>query len=70
MEHLCKARAMYDYEALNNDELSFEEGAEFLVYQKDGEDWMMVNHNGKFGFVPQSYVEEVELSRDLELTST
>ncbi|KAJ9049271.1 cytoskeletal protein binding protein [Entomophthora muscae] len=58
MEHLCKARALYDYEALNNDELSFKEGAEFLVYQKDGEDWMMVNYNGVFGFVPQSYVEE------------
>ncbi|KAI0223866.1 cytoskeletal protein binding protein [Massospora cicadina] len=36
-----------------------EEGAEFQVYQKDGEDWMLVNYNGVFGFVPQSYVEEV-----------
>ncbi|KAI9297977.1 hypothetical protein K502DRAFT_327826 [Neoconidiobolus thromboides FSU 785] len=59
IDYIAKYRAIYDYEAQGEDELSFEEGVEILVYQVEGEDWMLGCINGSFGFVPQNYTEEI-----------
>ena len=52
----CNATAMYDYEADDEDELSFAEGDVIRVTEIDGE-WTTGTLNGKSGMFPSNYVE-------------
>ena len=55
---------MYDYEAVAPGELSVKEDENLLVYDQE-EDWLLVSaekEEGKVGFIPGNYVEEVWLS--------
>lgn len=57
------ARALYDYTARNEKELSFEKGSMLDVIEKtpDG-NWWDGFHQGRRGYIPVSYVEIAELS--------
>lgn len=60
-------KALYDYEAAQPGELSVTENEVLTVYSKD-EDWLLVqsqNEDGKVGYVPGNYVEEVSLALSL-----
>lgn len=54
-------KALYDYDAAQPTELSVKEDEILHVYDKD-EDWLLVSstsEEGKIGYVPGNYVEEV-----------
>jgi hypothetical protein len=53
-------KAIYDYEANADGELSIKEGDVLIVYEKE-DDWILVKgeeRDSKVGFVPATYVEE------------
>jgi len=58
-EELRKARALYDYEAQADDELTIEEG-DVLGVVEEGGGWATVTLNGKTGAVPLNYIEFTE----------
>ncbi len=59
-------RALYDYEATADDELTITEDETLLVYDKE-EDWSLVkSQTGKgIGFVPTAYIGEVSAAHVL-----
>ena len=58
-EVLTKAKGLYDYQATCETELSFKEGDILNISEKDDSGWWFAELNGKTGFVPQNYVEEI-----------
>ncbi len=54
-------KALYEYEANADGELSLQEDEVLHVYAKD-DDWLLVHsqkEGGKIGYIPGNYVEEV-----------
>ncbi|KAJ9157670.1 Actin cytoskeleton-regulatory complex protein sla1 [Pleurostoma richardsiae] len=51
------ARALYEYTRQTDEELSFPEEATLAVYDTSDPDWILVGHNGDYGFVPANYIE-------------
>jgi len=51
------ATALYDYEAAEDNELSFPEGATVTELQFPDEDWWLGSYNGQSGLFPANYVE-------------
>jgi drebrin-like protein len=54
---LPTATAQYDYEAAEDNELSFPEGAKITDVEFPDEDWWSGSYNGKHGLFPANYVE-------------
>lgn len=52
-----QARGLYDYEATNDTELSFQENDLLTITEQDESGWWFAELNGKSGFVPRNYVE-------------
>lgn len=57
---LVKVKGLFDYEATCDTELSFKEGDILGVSEQDESGWWYAELNGKFGFIPQNYVEVVK----------
>jgi len=64
---LCKLQgsvyiAMYDYDAQDDDEVSFLENDHILLYEMIDEGWMygVVQRTGHKGMIPANYVELVQ----------
>ncbi|RMZ88795.1 hypothetical protein DV736_g3973, partial [Chaetothyriales sp. CBS 134916] len=56
-----KARAEYDYEAAEDNEVSLREGEIVTDIQKVDPDWWLVkNEDGETGLVPSNYLQELE----------
>lgn len=53
-------KALYDYTAQNDDELTFAEGASIKLISKEEEVWWKGEVDGKVGVFPSNYVEEVK----------
>ncbi|KAI5309409.1 hypothetical protein KEM55_003299 [Ascosphaera atra] len=51
------ATSMYDYEAAEDNELGFPEGAKIVNVEFPDEDWWFGEYNGKSGLFPANYVE-------------
>lgn len=51
------ATAMYDYEAAEDNELGFPEGAKITNLEFPDEDWWLGEYNGKSGLFPANYVQ-------------
>ena len=55
-----KHRALFDYDAVNDGELSLKEGQFVMITEKDPSGWWYaIADDGSEGFVPSSYVEPV-----------
>ncbi|KAF7589895.1 cytoskeletal protein binding protein [Aspergillus hancockii] len=54
------AKALFDYTRQTDEEVSFTEDAELLVYDTSDPDWILVGVNGDFGFAPANYIEITE----------
>lgn len=54
------AKALYDYTRQTDEEVSFSEDAELVVYDTSDPDWTLVGVNSDFGFAPSNYIEIVE----------
>ncbi|XP_077010186.1 nostrin isoform X2 [Tamandua tetradactyla] len=54
---LCKA--LYSFQARQDDELNLEKGDIVTIHEKQGEGWWFGSLNGKKGHFPASYVEEL-----------
>ncbi|KAJ9299012.1 hypothetical protein DTO271G3_3254 [Paecilomyces variotii] len=54
------ARALYDYTRQTDEEVSFSEDAELVVYDTSDPDWTLVGINGEYGFAPSNYIEILE----------
>ncbi|KAL2020690.1 hypothetical protein VTK56DRAFT_8086 [Thermocarpiscus australiensis] len=52
-----KARALYEYTRQTDEELSFPEDAQLTVFDTSDPDWILVEHDGDYGFVPANYIE-------------
>lgn len=68
-EPISLVKALYDYEAAADGELSITEGEALSVYDKD-DDWLLVKcerDGGKVGYVPGNYVQEVWFHKPLLL---
>ncbi|CAG8451685.1 14647_t:CDS:10 [Acaulospora colombiana] len=63
-EYSAVLKAIYDYNAQSDEELTFKEDDVLYLYDKDDPDWYLVKHNDVFGFVPAPYVEEVSSDED------
>lgn len=60
-EHTSLAKALYDYDAAAQGELSIKEDEILMVFDREDE-WVLVQsrkEGGKAGFVPGNYIEEV-----------
>ncbi|PGH35232.1 protein OS-9 [[Emmonsia] crescens] len=55
-----KAKALYDYTRQTDEEVSFTEQAEVVVYDTSDPDWTLVGVNNDFGFAPANYIEITE----------
>jgi len=53
----AKARALFDYAATCDTELSFAEGDILAITDQDDSGWWYAELNGKVGFIPKNYVE-------------
>lgn len=55
-------RAMYDYDAQDDDEISFRDGDSIIDTEPIDEGWMYgtVERTGKRGMLPANYVERVQ----------
>ncbi|KAG9588399.1 hypothetical protein KCU86_g3041, partial [Aureobasidium melanogenum] len=51
------ATAQYDYEAAEDNELSFPDGAKITDVEFPDEDWWFGHYNGQSGLFPANYVE-------------
>ncbi|KAL4757178.1 putative actin binding protein [Aspergillus foveolatus] len=51
------AKALYDYEAAEDNELSFPEGAEIINIEFPDDDWWLGEFRGKTGLFPANYVQ-------------
>lgn len=61
-----KVVALYDFEAENDDELSFKKGSIIVVVKKQHEGWWVGNCDGSTGVFPSNYVESVGKSEDVK----
>ena len=52
-----RVRALYEFAASSEGELSIAVGKEMTLLENDGSGWIYVELNGAKGFVPLSYVE-------------
>ncbi|KAK3330861.1 hypothetical protein B0H66DRAFT_77285 [Apodospora peruviana] len=52
-----RARALYEYTRQTDEELSFPEDAQLEVFDTTDPDWILVGHDGDYGFVPANYIE-------------
>ena len=57
---LGKARALYNFSAQRDGDLSFNLGDEIIVLEKDDKGWWKGEVNGKTGVFPSNYVEELD----------
>jgi len=53
---VVKAKGMYDYQATNENELSFGEGDLLTISEQDDSGWWFAELKGKTGFVPSNYL--------------
>jgi len=53
---------MYDYDAQDDDEVSFRENDHIVLYEMIDEGWMygIVQRTGRKGMIPANYVELVQ----------
>ncbi|KAH3839155.1 hypothetical protein DPMN_112579 [Dreissena polymorpha] len=56
--HVKVVRALYKYDAQQNDELSFEEGELLYIQDMSNKDWWKARCGNKSGLIPSNYVEE------------
>ncbi|KAJ3194292.1 cytoskeletal protein binding protein [Irineochytrium annulatum] len=56
MQPLIVAVALYDYEARTEEEISFSEGAQVLIYENDDPDWWFARIDNEVGLIPATYV--------------
>ncbi|PKY07011.1 hypothetical protein P168DRAFT_248080 [Aspergillus campestris IBT 28561] len=56
------AKALYDYTRQTDEEVSFSEEAELLVYDTEDPDWTLVGVNSDYGFAPANYIQIVDQS--------
>ncbi|KAE8164495.1 hypothetical protein BDV40DRAFT_260653 [Aspergillus tamarii] len=64
------AKALYDYTRQTDEEVSFSEDAELVVYDTSDPDWTLVGVSGDFGFAPANYIEIVEQAAHAPATSS
>lgn len=53
------AKALYDYQGATTDELSFREGEMITILKKDPGGWWEGELNGKRGWMPANYLQEM-----------
>eukprot|EP01102_Stenamoeba_stenopodia_P010425 TRINITY_DN313_c0_g1_i3.p1 TRINITY_DN313_c0_g1~~TRINITY_DN313_c0_g1_i3.p1 ORF type:complete len:1065 (+),score=294.08 TRINITY_DN313_c0_g1_i3:655-3849(+) len=54
-----QAKALYDYDAGTDDELTFREGDVLIIHQKDPGGWWEGELGGRRGWIPANYVQEI-----------
>ncbi|CAG8113438.1 unnamed protein product [Penicillium salamii] len=52
-----RATALFDYTRQTDEEVSFSEDAELMVYDTSDPDWTLVGTNSEYGFAPSNYIE-------------
>ncbi|KAJ5372096.1 hypothetical protein N7517_004102 [Penicillium concentricum] len=55
-----RATALFDYTRQTDEEVSFSEDAELMVYDTSDPDWTLVGTNSEYGFAPSNYIEIIE----------
>ncbi|KAJ5154055.1 uncharacterized protein N7500_009494 [Penicillium coprophilum] len=55
-----RAMALFDYTRQTDEEVSFSEDAELMVYDTSDPDWTLVGTNSEYGFAPSNYIEIIE----------
>lgn len=56
----CEAIALYDFTARSPKEVSFSKGDRIKIFTKTTSDWWDAKVDGKYGYVPVSYIKVVE----------
>lgn len=54
-----KVKCLYDYNASSGEDLTFRKGDIIIIHQKDPNGWWEGELNGKIGWVPANYVQEI-----------
>ncbi|KAI7850276.1 hypothetical protein BDC45DRAFT_609014 [Circinella umbellata] len=69
-EPIGTIEALYDYTALQDEELSFKENDIMILYENDDEDWFLAKEKGgSIGLVPSNYIQQVS-NKTVTQTST
>ncbi|CAG8289388.1 unnamed protein product [Penicillium olsonii] len=55
-----RATALFDYTRQTDEEVSFSEDAELMVYDTSDPDWTLVGTNSEYGFAPSNYIEIID----------
>lgn len=56
---LCKAKALFDYEKEDDEEINMKKGEILGITEKDEDWWTAVNSKGEEGLVPENYIEVI-----------
>ncbi|KAJ5566236.1 hypothetical protein N7535_007874 [Penicillium sp. DV-2018c] len=62
-----KATALFDYTRQTDEEVSFSEDAELMVYDVSDPDWTLVGTGSEYGFAPSNYIE---ISQDTSVSAS
>ena len=52
-------KAIYEYEARTEDEISFPDGASLDIYERNDPEWWLARYKEEVGLIPATYVSEV-----------
>lgn len=63
-----KAKSLYDYTRQTDEEVSFSEGVDILVFDTSDPDWTLVSVNNEYGFAPANYIEATDAFQTPEST--
>ncbi|KAJ5366965.1 hypothetical protein N7541_000906 [Penicillium brevicompactum] len=55
-----RATALFDYTRQTDEEVSFSEDAELMVFDTSDPDWTLVGTNSEYGFAPSNYIEIID----------
>ncbi|KAJ1990964.1 cytoskeletal protein binding protein [Coemansia spiralis] len=59
VESISRAKALYAYEPVEDEETALEEGEDVLIVENDDPDWYMAKTKSGYGFIPKAYVDMV-----------
>jgi hypothetical protein len=65
-DKIILGRALYDFRAREDDELSVKKGNQFVVLDKFDDGWWLVDCNHHQGLVPSNYIYELNSNNNQE----
>ncbi|CAO3600027.1 unnamed protein product [Absidia cylindrospora] len=70
-EPIGTVKAMFDYQAQQEEELTFQEDDIMVLYENDDPDWFLVkSREGQIGLAPSNYIETISSDQEPKANTT